>query len=125
MMKKLFLALCAVLTLMSCEKVDLTDSGEETMPKGNLTVRVFRIDYTPFSTVTRTPIASACSRLNFALYNTEGSRVKQINQISDEAGFGTCSFQLEAGTYQLVVVGHSSDGNPTMTDATKIQFSQF
>ena len=39
------------------------------------------------------------------------------------ADFGRVSFQLESGTYQLVVVGHSSSSNPTMTNPAKIQFT--
>ena len=65
----------------------------------------------------------ACTRLNFAIYDEDGSRLKQINQQSSAADFGSVAFQLDEGTYQLVVVGHSANGNPTMTDPTKIQFS--
>ena len=46
-----------------------------------------------------------------------------MNQTSDKADFGTASFQLEEGDYTLVVVGHSSNGNPTMTNMKKIQFT--
>lgn len=52
-----------------------------------------------------------------------GSRLKQINQTSDNTGFGQCAFQLDEGTYQLVVVGHSANSNPTMTNPEKIQFT--
>ena len=121
-MKKLFLLLWAVLALVACEKVDLTEIGE-VKPKGNLTVRVFRIDYTPFAAATRTEVTDACSRLNFALYDVDGERVKQINQQLGDDNYGTASFQLEGGDYFLVVVGHSSNGNPTMTDPSKIQFT--
>jgi len=40
-----------------------------------------------------------------------------------DAKFGSASFLLDEGDYQLVIVAHSSDGNPTMTDLTKIQFT--
>jgi hypothetical protein len=89
---------------------------------GNLTVSVWQIEQTPFSAFTRTTIAEACTRLNFMIYASDGTRVKYVNQTSGTTGFGAATFQLEPATYQVVVVGHSSNGNPTMTDLTKIQF---
>lgn len=129
--------LCILLSLSSCEKAitdsDTVVSGLPADKNTNLRVTVFSIEKTPFEALTRaenaeadfgkaTPASEACTRLNFAVYTLDGSRVKQVNQSSAEADFGKASFQLEPGTYQLVVVGHSSTGNPTMTDPTKIKF---
>ena len=120
--------LCTLLSLSSCEKAITDDdsvvSGSVADKNANLQVTVFSIEKTPFETFTRTatPASEACTRLNFAVYTLDGSRVKQLNQTSAEADFGKASFQLEPGTYQLVVVGHSASGNPTMTDPTKIKF---
>ena len=86
-------------------------------------VSVFQLEQTPFSDISRTPAADACTRLNFAVYDEEGSRVKQVNQTSAEADFGKASFQLAKGTYKVLVVGHSASGNPTMTDPAKVQFT--
>ena len=127
-------ALAMTVALVSCEKaimaVDSTTSGDK---NGNLRVSVYQIEQTPFTSITRradnaTPRAAqdaskACTRLNFAIYDEGGSRLKQVNQTSDNASFGQCAFQLEEGTYQLVVVGHSASSNPTMTVPTKIQFT--
>ena len=119
--------LCTLLSLLSCEKA-ITD--DDSVVSGspadkNLRVTVFSIEKTPFETFTRaaTPASEACTRLNFAIYDEGGSRVKQVNQTSAEADFGKASFQLAEGDYLLVVVGHSSSGNPTMTDPTKVQFT--
>ena len=119
--------LCTLLSLLSCEKA-ITDP--ESVVSGspadkNLRVTVFSIEKTPFETFTRaaTPASEACTRLNFAIYDEGGSRVKQVNQTSAEADFGKASFQLAEGDYLLVVVGHSASGNPTMTDLTKVQFT--
>ena len=128
--------LCTLLSLLSCEKA-ITD--EDSVVSGspadkNLRVTVFSIEKTPFEALTRsenaeadfgkaTPASEACTRLNFAIYDEGGSRVKQVNQTSAEADFGKASFQLAEGTYLLVVVGHSASGNPTMTDPTKVQFT--
>jgi len=131
-MKKLLIPIGMVCTivalcvLVACEKALMTEDASTSGDKnGNLHVSVCQIEQTPFGNLTRgaEPVANVCTRLNFAIYDEGGMRVKQINQTSDKAGFGQCAFQLEEGTYQLVVVGHSANGNPTMTDPTKIQFT--
>ncbi len=113
----------AVFALVSCEKPFFTDENESGTTKGNLRVSVFQIEKTPFTSLSRATASEVCTRLNFAIYNNEGARVKQVNQTSDMADFGHASFQLEEGMYQLVVVGHSANGNPTMTNPAKIQFT--
>lgn len=120
-----FHALAIAITLASCEKVAIPESDASEELNGNLRVSVYQIEQTPFAGSTRTTEAAsvACTRLNFAIYDEDGSRLKQINQQTSAADFGSAAFQLEAGTYQLVVVGHSANRNPTMTDPTKIQFS--
>lgn len=120
--RKTLLPLCVLMALFSCQKISLEETATEA-PSGNLIVNVFQIEQTPFSELTRAAAGDVCTRLNFAVYNTAGSRVKQINQQVENTGFGTASFQLEEGDYQLVVVAHSSSGNPTMTDPAKIQFT--
>lgn len=129
------LALLMVFAVFACEKAILPDDEDNGVGDvdGNLRVTVYRIGKTPFEALTRSAAdgmtrgavsapASGLLRLNFAIYDMQGTRVKQVNQTSDNSSFGTASFQLEPGTYQLVVVGHSSSGNPTMTDLGKIQF---
>lgn len=121
--------LLMVLVLAGCEKPALTEEEEQEV-KGNLRVQVFQVGQTPFDHEAQgTGIAAqgtgsdVFSRLCFAVYDLSGRRVKQVNQVKGDQHFGTCSFQLEKGTYQVVVVGHSSHGNPTMTDPTSIRFS--
>ena len=90
---------------------------------GNLTLSVMQLEQTPFSTITRSDPTDVCTRLNFAVYDMSGERQKQVNQEIDDSDFGTATFQLNEGQYELVVVAHSSGGNPTMTDPAKIQFT--
>ena len=142
-MRKLFLSLCMVCTtiavciLIACEKPIIQDdsvvSDSVADKNANLTVTVYEIEKTPFEYFTRgttapvtrdtKPASEACTRLNFAIYDEGGSRLKQVNQTKAETDFGKASFQLEPGDYTLVVVGHSSNGNPTMTNLNKIQFT--
>ena len=120
-----FHALAIAITLASCEKVAIPENDASEELNGNLRVSVYQIEQTPFAGSTRTTEAASavCTKLNFAIYDEGGFRLKQINQQSSAADFGSVAFQLDEGTYQLVVVGHSANGNPTMTDPTKIQFS--
>lgn len=129
-----FHALAITAALVSCEKaITAEDSNTSGDKNGNLRVSVYQIEQTPFASLTRQAdnattraaqeASEVCTRLNFAIYDEGGSRLKQINQTSDNTGFGQCAFQLDEGTYQLVVVGHSANGNPTMTNLAKIQFT--
>lgn len=121
--------LCTLLLLLpSCEKPVVFDEDPAvsgSSATANLRVTVFSIEKTPFGNLTRaaTPVVDVCTRLNFAIYNMDGTRVKQVNQTSAEDDFGKASFKLEQGDYLLVVVGHSSNGNPTMTDPSCIKFT--
>ena len=114
-----------LLIIHSCEKPvltdDITNSGETI--DGNLTVSVYQLEQTPFFALTRTAASEACTRLSFAIYNEAGARIKQTDQTSDMANFGHASFLLPEGTYQVVVLAHSSNGNPTMTNPAKIPFT--
>lgn len=122
-MKYKYLLLSLLALFISCENPVITDDeGEE--QNGNLRVTVCQLEQTPFSVLSRAAtVKDACSRLNYAVYTLDGARVKQINQQSGDAKFGSTAFQLEEGNYQLVVVAHSSNGNPTMTNPAKIQFT--
>ena len=123
MLKKLLFLLFALVALCSCEKPYVGEADDISEPNGNLRISVYQLEQTPFSVVSRTPASEVCTRLNFAVYQTDGSKLKQINQQLGDAAFGTASFLLEEGTYRLVIVAHSSNGNPTMTDIEKIQFT--
>ena len=122
-MKKTFLTAGLILLLTaSCSKTPFENRVSN--KDANLLVNVFEIEHTPFSTlITRTQPADACTRINFAVYSMDGTRIKQVNQQLGDAGFGTASFKLSEGDYFLTVVAHSSNGNPTMTDPTCIKFT--
>ena len=114
----------AVLALFSsCSSPLIPDEENEEESDGNLIIKVSCLERTPLSAPTHTDTEDVCTRLNFAVYDRDGIRVKQINQTLNETNFGTASFQLAEGDYKLVVVAHSSNGNPTMTNPAKIQFT--
>ena len=123
-MRRLILPFYLILLIItSCEKPVIP--GEYSTQgdlDGNLVVSVFQIEQQSFGTsLTRAVIADYCSRLSYAVYDADGKLVKQIHQQVGDSGFGTAYFKVGPGTYQVVVVGHSS-GNPTMTNSKKIKF---
>ena len=117
------------LLCLSCEEPMVAEESSpekgaaEDHSNANLIVSVYQLAQTPFLADNRSATTDACTRLNFAIYDQDGSRVKQVNQTSDMADFGQAYFQLPEGTYQLVVVAHNSNGNPTMTELGKIKFT--
>lgn len=126
-MRKIQIFLFVVLfpcLLGGCEKPILTtDDSSEEFSHANLTLSIFQLEQTPFSSFSRATVSEVCSRLNFSIYNMEDTRIKQINQKVGDSDFGIASFELPKGSYQLVVLAHSSNGNPTMTNPQKIQFT--
>ena len=116
-----FRLLIATLLCAACNTVDFNDidpePDEPQAGSGNLTLCVTHLQKSPFSTDT-------CStHLNFAFYDLGGTRVKQVNQKRGDSSYGMANVQLDPGTYQMVVLAHSSDRNPTMTNLAKIQFT--
>ena len=95
------IVICATLVLLSCEKVNVPDDDGAVVVTGNLRVSVCEIEKTPFASLTRgmEPVANVCTRLNFAVYDMGGLRLKQVNQEKGNANFGVAGFQLEEGDY--------------------------
>lgn len=117
------LLLFIVLGLSSCEKPLLTEDTGGNKSNANLTVNIFKIEQSSFANLTRSALSDVCTRINYLVYAPDGVRVAKVDQESDDPNFGIASFSLDKGDYLLVVVAHSSDGNPTSTDPTRIRFS--
>lgn len=62
-----------------------------------------------------------CTRLSFSFFNGE-EKVKTVNQVAGDNGFGTASINLSEGTYRLVVIAHSGKGNCTISSPEKVKF---
>ena len=126
-MKQLYLLLSGILILLSsCEKpVIIDDEGtdEPAANTGNLALQIEQIEQVPFEKIRHSDLSVNCTRLNFVVYNMAGTRLKQVNQQKGDAAFGAASFQLDEGNYQLLVVAHSSNGNPALTSPAKVQFT--
>ena len=77
---------------------------------------------TPVATRAATDITDLCSRLNLAVFNADGTKVKTVAQKEGDASYGTVALSLAAGTYQLVVIAHNGDGSATITSTEKVTF---
>lgn len=117
---RLVALVCGVmlLAMASCEKMNLGEAQEE---RPNVTLRVSRYEQVPFPS-TRAG-AELCKRISFLVYDKYGERIRQLNQEWGDEGFGEADFFLPSGHYFLVVLAHSSNGNPTSTNARKIGFT--
>ena len=69
-----------------------------------------------------TDVTALCSRLNIAIFDTDGTKVKTVAQKEGDASYGTVAMTLAAGTYQLVVIAHNGDGSATITSTEKVTF---
>ena len=69
-----------------------------------------------------TDITEFCSRLNIAIFNTDGTKVKTVAQKEGDSSYGTVALTLAAGTYHLVVIAHNCDGSATITSEEKVTF---
>ena len=113
------------MSLCSCQKAVFDDEEEGLGDGVKLQFHITQFEQVPFDVAdaTRgTDIRKICPHLNFAVYQS-GERVKQINQTSSEGNFGSFNLSLKPGQYQLVVLAHSSEENPTMTDPCKVAFT--
>ncbi len=130
-MRKHFLGLLRAFAMVvvlagatSCEKMNVKN-GESDGEGVNVSLRVTSFEQVPFG-LSRTRLRSVedvCSRLNYLIYDSDGHRLKQTVQEAGDEDFGQTSFNLGKGHYLLVVLAHSSSGNPTSTNATKIGFT--
>lgn len=119
-MRQLLIAIAAVL-LCGCEKVVIDDDAHNGSDiDGNVVLHV-----APSSDATRsvtTALSDVCGRLNVAVFDTDGQKVKSVSQTVTDAGFGSVALSLPAGVYTLVAIGHNCTGSATITSPEKVTF---
>lgn len=116
--------------LVACEKAVFDDEkqmgqGQSSSAKtrGGLTLSITQLEQLPLPVVASEAAMAVPEHLNYAVYDQEGNRVKQVNQKKGDSDYGVAYMPLDEGTYQLVVLAHSSSKNPAMTSAERIQFN--
>jgi hypothetical protein len=113
----LLIAVLAMTT--SCEKMNVSDISGKDSGEPNLVLNVVT---TGNEAMTRADGSTFWTHLNFVVYQN-GKKVKGLNQVEGDDNYGKAELTLEEGTYQVLVLAHSSDGNPTTTSAEKLQFT--
>lgn len=141
-----------LLTFSACEKPILDETTGEVVPsEANVVLRFTQYEWTeqrePFELARKWPsrdgqrrsqqkafsvdsgsvaatraITELCSRLNIAIFDSEGTKVKTVAQKEGDASYGTVALSLATGTYQLVVIAHNCDGSATITNTEKVMF---
>ena len=119
--------LLAVLAMLAaCEKPIPDDGSVDggSPSEANVVLHFTQSESGDFSAATRaaTDITDLCSRLNLAVFNADGTKVKTVAQKEGDASYGTVALSLAAGTYQLVVIAHNGDGSATITSTEKVTF---
>ena len=123
------LVMAVVWGLSSCEKMIVDDesssSTEQNEVKGNLILKISVAGVTPMETTRaeEADLSKFFTTLNLVVFKN-GERVKNmVTQKVSDKNFGTFGMQLEPGTYQVLVVAHSSEGNPEIKSPSKVDFS--
>ena len=122
-MKVGVLCFLSMALLASCEKPLLDEVSSKPKETGNVTMEFS--PYTHESFTRSSAVSEVFTRLNLMLFNTSNDKVfTQVKtQTSDEEDFGTFSFNLGAGTYKVVAIGHSSSKSATISSPEKVTFT--
>lgn len=125
---KTAVAFLAILCLSSCEKPIIEELEPSELPESGIQVKfnITHFDMIPFQealNISRatTDASQICTHINVAVFSGN-TKVKAINQDKDDNQFGTISFRLEKGTYTIVILAHSCQGDATITSANEIKF---
>ena len=118
-MKKFMLFALALLAA-ACEK-PVIDEDLVATKDANVILHFKQFEQEAF-TRAATDITGLCSRLNIALFDAEGTKVKTVAQKEGDSSYGTVALTLTAGTYRLVVIAHNCDGSATITSTEKVTF---
>ena len=130
-MKK-FMFFALALLVAACEKPILDEENSvvsSSAADANVILHMTQFEQTTFDNsgnraVTRaaTDITELCTRLNIAIFNADGTKVKTVAQKEADSDFGTVALTLAVGTYRLVVIAHNCDGSATITSEEKVTF---
>ena len=138
-MKK-FMLFALALLLAACEKLDFDDENLSVEKDANVILHMTQYEQVAFdgaaaplpsrggagvgalTTRAATDITELCTRLNIAIFSSDGTKVKTVAQKDTDSDFGTVALTLAAGTYRLVVIAHNCDGSATITSEEKVTF---
>jgi len=123
-MKSLYALWSAIIlvaaSLLSCEKAVFDEDNENT-DNENCKLTLCVSTKSKAMDVTRSD-GDYWKHLCFVVYK-DGKKLKAVNQTAGTEGYGQASISLAQGTYQVLVVAHSSANNPSVASPDKVQFT--
>jgi hypothetical protein len=103
----------------SCERVSFDKPGVDSHDGFELNFNVRNIDTRGLADVSK-----VCNKINFAVYDSIGVRVKSVAQSSDnDKDFGLIKVSLPEGNYKVVVLAHNGNTNASTTKLNRITFN--
>lgn len=120
---QVFLALVLAVVLAGCERVVIDDVADSVGDAdGNVVLRVVAEPQQTGQTRGGVALSDVCGRLNVAVFDAEGKKVKTVAQVVSDAGFGTVGLSLSPGEYSVVAVAHNCTASATISSAEKVTF---
>ena len=109
-----------VIALTACEKTIMPEDAGG----GNVTL-TFTASHGDVTRAASTNLSAYFTKLNVQVFDAWGEKVfaTMKTQTKDDADFGSLTCQLEAGTYTVVAVGHSSIKSATIKSPQMVQFT--
>lgn len=121
----LVVLMAVALAAVGCEAPYVGPVAEEEQTDlYNVVIRAGIYDQSPFDTLRSRAvqdIQELCTHIGFAVFSAD-EKVKGVNQVSTSADFGSASFTLPQGEYQLVIIAHNCNGTATISSPQKITF---
>ena len=116
---KTLILIILIFSQTSCERVSFDKSDIENKDGFELNFHVGNIDTSGIDDVSK-----VCNKINFAVYDSIGDRVKSISQCSDyDNDFGTVKVCLPEGNYKVVALAHNGKTNASTTNMNRITFN--
>ena len=122
-MKKYISILILAILATACEKpiFDEETIGKTDGKAANVILRFSSYEQQAF-TRAASPLTDQTARLSVAIFNAEGTKVKNVNQTRSDSDFGQVPMTLAEGTYRIVAIAHNGEGNATISNPEKVTF---
>lgn len=124
--RAMLLLLLAVWVVTACEKPMMgeAETGENAKQgEANIILRLSQFEQEAFDTRALEDITQLCTRINVAVFDNEGTKVKSVSQKQSDSEFGTIAMTLASGAYQLVVIAHNGEGSATISSTEVVSFA--
>ncbi len=112
-------ALLLLFTFVSCsESAHEEPAGQKSHVRVELGGFLLEVDDMGSMARAGNALSTAATRLSFAVFNSEGTLVETIQQVSTDNSFGTVEMDLYPDTYTLVAVAHNGTADADIQSAT-------